>query len=307
MSSGSAPVDIAAKEPPVGHIAQQGMQPSFATELNLNTIEHGIYGNLMNGLGSFMGALGSVPCIVCCPNPYKRIEQGYVGLVSRFGKFYKCSDPGLIKINPLTEKIQRVDVKIQIQEISRQIIMTKDNVNVSLDAVLYWHIIDPYQAQFGVTDVRKCLIERTRTTLRHVLGSRVLQDCIENREAIASEIEDIIGPAAKLWGVKIESILIKDLSFTKELQESLSSAAQAKRIGESKVIAAKAEVDSAKLMREAADILNTSSAMQIRYLETLNGMARNPHTKIVFLPGSTSDGPQLDAPKSSMYELLSSR
>jgi len=290
--------------PPQGKLAQHGMQPSFATELSLDTIEHGTYGTIMNALGSVAGTLGSVPCIVCCPNPYKRIDQGYVGLISRFGKFYKCSDPGLIKINPFTERIDRIDVKIQIQEITRQIIMTKDNVNISLDAVLYWHIIDPYQAMFGVSDVRKCLIERTRTTLRHVLGSRVLQDCIENREAIASEIEDIIGPAAKLWGVKIESILIKDLSFSRELQESLSSAAQAKRIGESKVIAAKAEVDSAKLMREAADILNTQSAMQIRYLETLNGMAKNPHTKIVFLPSNASDG-KIDAPQSAMYDLMS--
>jgi len=294
------------KSPPQGKLAQHGMQPSFATELSLDTIEHGTYGTIMNALGSIAGTLGSVPCIVCCPNPYKRIDQGYVGLISRFGKFYKCSDPGLIKINPFTERIDRIDVKIQIQEITRQIIMTKDNVNISLDAVLYWHIIDPYQAMFGVSDVTKCLIERTRTTLRHVLGSRVLQDCIENREAIASEIEDIIGPAAKLWGVKIESILIKDLSFSRELQESLSSAAQAKRIGESKVIAAKAEVDSAKLMREAADILNTQSAMQIRYLETLNGMAKNPHTKIVFLPGSATDGKnQINAPQSAMYDLMS--
>jgi erythrocyte band 7 integral membrane protein len=131
-------------------------------------------------------------------------------------------------------------------------------------------------------------------------------DCIENREAIASEIEDIIGPAAKLWGVKIESILIKDLSFSKELQESLSSAAQAKRIGESKVIAAKAEVDSAKLMREAADILNTQSAMQIRYLETLNGMAKTPHTKIVFLP-SSGNNQQVDASQSVIYDLMSQR
>ncbi|OZJ02019.1 hypothetical protein BZG36_05198, partial [Bifiguratus adelaidae] len=182
------------------------------------------------------------------------------------------------------------DVKIQIGEIPKQVIMTKDNVNVSIDSVLYWHIIDPYQAQFGVSDVRKALIERTQTTLRHILGARVLQDCIENREAISYEIQETIGPAAKLWGVKIETILIKDLGFAKELQDSLSSAAQAKRVGESKVIAARAEVDAAKLMREAANILNTPAAMQIRYLETMASMSKNPGTKIIFMPSADSNG-----------------
>lgn len=86
--------------------------------------------------------------------------------------------------------------------------------------------------------------------------------------------------------MQIESILIKDFNFSKELQESLSAAAQAKRTGESKIISAKAEVDSAKLMREAADILSTPSAMQIRYLETLNSISKAPQTRVIFLPPS---------------------
>lgn len=129
----------------------------------------------------------------------------------------------------------------------------------------------------------------TQTTLRHILGARVLQDCIENRDAISHEIQEVIGPAARLWGVKIESILIKDIQFSKELQESLSSAAQAKRLGESKIIAARAEVDSAKLMREASNFLNNPAAMQIRYLETLASMSKTSNTKVIFLPSSGSD------------------
>ncbi|KAI8916861.1 hypothetical protein BC831DRAFT_516671, partial [Entophlyctis helioformis] len=107
----------------------------------------------------------------------------------------------------------------------------------------------------------------------------------------------IIGPAAQTWGVHIESILIKDLQFSQELQENLSAAAKQKRIGESKVIAAKAEgeskvisaraeVEAAKLMREAADILNTPAAMQIRYLETLGNMAKSGNAKVIFMPGA---------------------
>ena len=113
--------------------------------------------------------------------------------------------------------------------------MTKDNVNVHITSVIYYHIVNPYKATFGIGHVRTALIERTQTTLRHVLGARVLQDVIERREEIAHAIEEIIAEVATTWGVKVESILIKDINFSRELQDSLSMAAQSKRIGESKV------------------------------------------------------------------------
>ncbi|KAG0298952.1 hypothetical protein BGZ98_010407 [Dissophora globulifera] len=263
---------------------QHGMQQSFAAEFSPDDENHGVYGSIMNAAGSFMGALGSVPCCFCCPNPYKSVSQGNVGLITRFGKFYKIVDPGLTKINPLTEKMVKVDIKIQLADIPQQVIMTKDNVNVQIDSVLYWHIVNPSQSTFGVSDVKSALIERTQTTLRHILGMRVLQELIENREAIGEEIQEVIDAPARNWGVKVESVLIKDITFSKELQESLSSAAQAKRMAESKVIGAQAEVDSAKLMRAAADILNTPAAMQIRYLETMTNMAKGSNTRVIFMP-----------------------
>ncbi|KAK3828280.1 MAG: hypothetical protein J3Q66DRAFT_363434 [Benniella sp.] len=271
--------------------AQPSMQQSFAAEFSSPDDEnHGIYGALMNTAGVIMGALGAIPCVICCPNPYKTVSQGNVGLITRFGKFYKIVDPGLTKINPVTEKLIRVDVKIQIADIPQQVIMTKDNVNVQIDSVLYWHIINPSQSVFGVSNVEAALIERTQTTLRHILGMRVLQELIENREAIGEEIQEVIDTPARSWGVKVESVLIKDITFSKELQESLSSAAQAKRMAESKVISAQAEVDSARLMRTAADILNTPAAMQIRYLETMTGMAKSSGSKVIFMPTQHNGG-----------------
>ncbi len=100
-------------------------------------------------------------------------------------------------------------------------------------------------------------------------------------------ILDIIDEVASSWGIKVESILLKDLNFSPELQEALSAAAKQKRLGESKVIAAQAEVESAKLMREASDILNTPAAMQIRYLETLQNMSKSANSKVIFMPGES--------------------
>jgi len=262
------------------------MQPSYAQDMGLGNIEHGCYGSMINCLGSCIGTIGSIPCCFLCPNPFKEIKQGSVGLVTRFGQFYKAADPGLIKINPLSESIRIVDVKIQIAMIPRQTVMTRDNVNLEVDSVIYWHVINPYKAAFGISDVRIALIERAQTTLRHVIGSRVLQSVVSEREAIALEIEEIVEPISEKWGVSIESILIKDIIFSQELQQSLSSAAQQKRIGESKVIAAQAEVDSARLMREAADILSSPAAIQIRQLEALQAMAKTANSKVLFVPMS---------------------
>lgn len=153
-------------------------------------------------------------------------------------------------MNPLSEHLLTVDVKIQIVEVPRQICMTKDNVTLNLTSVIYYQVTSPHKAAFGITNVKQALVERTQTTLRHVLGARVLQDVIERREEIAQSTSEIIEEVAAGWGVQVESMLIKDIIFSNDLQESLSMAAQSKRIGESKVIAARAEVESAKLMRQ---------------------------------------------------------
>jgi regulator of protease activity HflC (stomatin/prohibitin superfamily) len=164
--------------------------------------------------------------------------------------------------------------------------MTKDNVTVHLTSVIYYHITSPHKTAFGISNVRQALVERTQTTLRHVVGARVLQEVIERREELAQSISEIIEDVAGGWGVKVESMLIKDIIFSRELQDSLSMAAQSKRIGESKIIAARAEVESAKLMRQAADILSSAPAMQIRYLEAMQAMAKTANSKVIFLPAT---------------------
>ncbi|OLY79902.1 putative band 7 family protein [Smittium mucronatum] len=262
--------------------------PKFAVEHNVSS--DSTYEYFMNAIGNIIGVAGQIPCCICFPNPFKQIQQGKIGLINRFGKYYKTVDPGLVYVNPITEQMIRVDVKIQLSTVHQIPIVTKDNVNISIDSVLYWHIVDPYQSTFGVSNVEQALVERAQTTLRSVLGGKSLQDLIENRDTISDAIKDYMDAPSRQWGVKIESILIKDIIFSESLQLSLSSAATQKRIGESKVIAAQAEVDSAKLMREAAEILNIPAAMQIRYLETLQAMSKSAGTKVMFVPMSETSG-----------------
>ncbi|KAK3304064.1 uncharacterized protein B0T15DRAFT_228810 [Chaetomium strumarium] len=268
----------------------EDLQKSYASVVD-EVHSPGWYGGMINVLGEVIGCFGAIPFCVCFPNPYKKVSQGNVGLVTKFGRFYKAVDPGLTKINPLSESLIQVDVKIQIVEVPQQTCMTKDNVSLHLTSVIYYHIVAPHKAAFGITNIRQALIERTQTTLRHVIGARVLQDVIERREEIAKAIGEIIEEVAAGWGVQVESMLMKDIIFSQELQESLSMAAQSKRIGESKIIAAKAEVEAAKLMRQAADILSSAPAMQIRYLEAMQAMAKSANSKVIFLPAANQTMP----------------
>ncbi|KAJ3362683.1 hypothetical protein GGF32_005705 [Allomyces javanicus] len=265
-------------------------QKSFATEIDVSQTEHGFYEAMMSSIGAVVGFFGSIPCCIICPNPYRQVNQGTVGLVSRFGKCERIVDPGLVKINLVTDSIEHVDIKTKILDIPRQYVLTKDNVGVNIDSVLYFKIVDPYVATYLVQNVTTAVVERTQTTLRQIFGTRNLQECIEHRDSIAHEIERIIAAPARDWGVEVEAILIKDLQLPAEIVESLAAAAKQKRIGESKVIAAEAEVQAAQLMRKASDILSTQAAMQIRYLETLQTMAKSGNTKIVFMPLESSAG-----------------
>ncbi|ODQ77939.1 hypothetical protein BABINDRAFT_40462 [Babjeviella inositovora NRRL Y-12698] len=260
---------------------------SFAFELAVPGYD-GWYPHAVDCFGNCFGTLGTIPCCICCPNPYKSVLQGNVGLITKFGKLYKAVDPGLVKVNILSEKLKSVSVMLTTAEVSQQNCMTKDNVNVYLTSVIYYQVIQPEVATFAVQDVRSALVERTHTTLRDVIGSRQLQDVIERREEIAEAISEIIGETVAAWGIHVESILIKDLALDSTVSKSLSMAAEAKRIGESKIITAKAEVESAKLMRKAADILASKAAMQIRYLDAMQQMAKTANSKVIFTPTQES-------------------
>ena len=196
-------------------------------------------------------------------------------------------------------------MRLQVDDISGQSVTTKDNVTVRVDSCLYWKVVDPFQASFLISNVRQALMERTQTILRHVFGSRLLQEVIEHRDQLAAECATQIAEPAAGWGVDVEALLIKDILFSQELQETLSSAAKQKRLGEGKVIQAMAEVEAAKLMRQAADVLATPAAMQIRYLDTIAGMAKTAGAKVIFVPGSAG-GSFPDSMTASLQKELTS-
>jgi regulator of protease activity HflC (stomatin/prohibitin superfamily) len=220
--------------------------------------------------------------------PYQKVPEGTYGVIKEFGKFIKIVRPGLQYVNIMTQELQLVERREQTLDLRKQSLITKDNVTVILDAIIYYKILDPYRSQFEVSNLVMAITEIAKTTLKDVIGNTVLQDAFEKREIISEKIRDIIDQPTEIWGVDVTRVLIQELLLSMDLQLNLSSAATAKRIAEGKIINAQADVDSAKLMREASDILNTPAAMQIRYLDAMTGLAGAPNTKVVFMPSSAS-------------------
>lgn len=275
--------DTYVRAPPVIVAPPKDIKISYKRQYD--TQPQGTYQSLVQSAGDFFGTVGLIPCC-CCANPYKDVKQGFVGLITKFGELDRVVDPGSQYVNTFCEKLYTVSIKTEVQEIPSQMCMTRDNVNIGIKSVVYYNIVDPQKAVFGISSITEAISERTQTTLRDVIGARLLQDVIERREEIAEAIQEIIKQIAADWGVYVESILIKDLQLDSRITDSLSQAAQAKRIGESKIITAKAEVESAKLMRQAADILASKAAMQIRYLDAMQNMARSSGAKVIFMPSS---------------------
>lgn len=267
-------------------------QPQIDPSASDPTSQSGCYQDTMQTCGTCCGFLRTwLPCVCCFVDyPYQEIEQSYEGLMERFGKYVKTVKPGLQYMNPCTESILKIDMKTQIIDLSKQSILTKDNISITLDASVYYKIVDSKRAQYRVKNVQEAVQYLTFSTLRNTCGQHVLQDLLEKRLEVTASIQRNIEEHVDEWGVKIEQIFIKDILLSPEMQFSLSSAAKERRIAESKIISAKADVESAKLMKEAADILDNKAAMQIRYLETLQQITKSQNSRLIFLPQGDKGG-----------------
>ena len=206
-----------------------------------------------------------------------------VGIYERFGRYCKTVQPGLQPFNICTDKITIVDMKTQIINLNKMKALTRDNIEVEVDAAVYYNVRIPRKTIYTVSDIHRSVQELTFATLRSICGHYVLQDLLEKRDEVTLELGKFVSKQVHEWGIDVTNILIKDIVLNRELQDTLAAVAKEKRLAESKILNATAEVESAKLMRQTADILSGKAAMQIRYLEAVQQMASNNHMKVVFL------------------------
>lgn len=261
--------------------------------VNMRTREPSCYGGFLDALGKFFGHCCLFTCCGCCCYPYKTINRGNKGVITRFGSVKEVVNDGLHYVNPITETMTVVDMRRHVKKLSNQQVLTKDNLPLVIDGCVYYRVSnteeDVVASKFGIENISLNVDELAHSTLRLVFAKHTLNECLTNRREFASEMKAILGDQAKTWGIIIEDIQIIDISLPKHIQDLLATGAVAEREAQALLISSRANVQSAELMRQASDLLNTPAAMQMRLLETYKVLAESQNTKVIFLPMNPRD------------------
>lgn len=213
-----------------------------------------------------------------------RILREYeVGVIFRLGRYIGNRGPGFVMIIPGIEKMIRVDKRTRTIDVPPQDVITKDNVTVKVNAVLYFRIIDPAKSVIEVENFRYAALQISQTTLRSILGQAELDELLSKREKINSELAEVIDELTDPWGVKVTVVEIKDVEIPQSMQRALAAQAEAERDRRAKVINAEGELQASQKLLEAAQIMSRSPiSIQLRYLQTLREIATEQNSTILF-------------------------
>jgi regulator of protease activity HflC (stomatin/prohibitin superfamily) len=205
------------------------------------------------------------------------------GVVLRLGRSIGIRGPGPIFLIPGVERLMRIDTRTVTMDIPAQDIITRDNVSMKVNAVIYFRVVDPEGAVTRVADYYFATSQLAQTTLRSVLGQYQMDEILSKREAINHSIQEILDKATEPWGVKISNVEVKNIDLPKEMQSAMARQAEAERERRAKVISAEGELQRAEKLRDASNILASSpSAIQLAYLQTLSEISGEGTKTIIF-------------------------
>jgi regulator of protease activity HflC (stomatin/prohibitin superfamily) len=208
-------------------------------------------------------------------NEYER------GVIFRLGRFSSIKGPGIFLIIPIVDRMVRLDLRVVTQDVPAQDVITKDNVPVKVDAVVYYKITNPQKAIIDVEDFRKATAQISQTSLRGVVGASELDELLAEQQKINDKLHQVIDKATDPWGIKVETVEIKHVEIPSSMQRSIAKQAEAERVKRGKIILAEGEYQAAQKLKEAGEILGASPII-LRYLETLTDAAKEPNTTILF-------------------------
>jgi regulator of protease activity HflC (stomatin/prohibitin superfamily) len=219
-------------------------------------------------------------------NIVKILKQYELGVIFTLGKVsleHGVKGPGIIFLWPGIQKMVRVSLRTVTMDVPSQDIITKDNVSVKVNAVVYFRIIDPRKAIVEIEDFYYATSLIAQTTLRSVLGQNALDDLLSNREAINAELQKVIDLQTEPWGVKVSTVEVKNVDLPAEMQRAIAIQAQAERERRAKVIHAEGELQASVKLSEAANIISQNpTTLQLRYLQTLTEIASEKNSTIIF-------------------------
>lgn len=205
------------------------------------------------------------------------------GVIFFLGRFDKVKGPGLIIVIPLIQQMVRVDLRTIVMDVPSQDVISRDNVSVKVNAVVYFRVIDPEKAIIQVENFYNATSQLAQTTLRSVLGQHELDEMLAEREKLNADIQDILDQQTDAWGIKVANVEIKHVDLDESMIRAIAKQAEAERNRRAKVIHAEGEMQAAEKLTSAAQTLSSQpQAMQLRYLQTLTEIAGDKASTIVF-------------------------
>ena len=242
--------------------------------------------DLINAIVRLGGGLVVVLIIaaIIVPQALRVLREYERGVVFRLGKLLGVKGPGLVFLFPIVDRMVKIDLRVVTIDVPKQEIMTHDNVPATVDAVVYFRVVDPGAAVVKVENYLRATSLIAQTTLRSVLGQAPLDDLLSQREAINLKLQEIIDRQTEPWGVKVSVVEMKDVALPDTMKRAMAKQAEAERERRAKVVNAEGEFQAAEKMVQAAAMISKEPiALQLRYLQTMREMATE-HNTTTFLP-----------------------
>ena len=221
--------------------------------------------------------------IIIIPMIFKVMREYERAVVFTFGRFTSVKGPGLIVIIPLVQQIERVELRTVVMDVPSQDVISRDNVSVKVNAVVYFRVIDPERAIIQVENFHNATSQLAQTTLRSVLGQHELDEMLAERDKLNVDIQEILDKHTDAWGIKVANVEIKHVDIDESMIRAIAKQAEAERERRAKIIHAEGEFQASEKLLKAADILSKNpQSMQLRYLQTLTEIAGERTSTIAF-------------------------
>jgi regulator of protease activity HflC (stomatin/prohibitin superfamily) len=230
----------------------------------------------------------TVPIIILAaiilPQSLRILREYERGVVFRLGKLLAAKGPGLIILIPVVDRMQKMDLRVVTIDVPKQEVMTRDNVPATVDAVVYFRVVDPIAAVVKVENYYKATSLIAQTTLRSVLGQAPLDDLLSQRDAINAKLQEIIDRQTEPWGVKVTAVEVKEVALPDSMKRAMAKQAEAERERRAKIVNAEGEFQAAEKMVQAAAMISKEPiALQLRFLQTMREIS-SEHNTTTFLP-----------------------
>jgi regulator of protease activity HflC (stomatin/prohibitin superfamily) len=221
---------------------------------------------------------------IVLPQAIRILREYERGVIFRLGKLLGAKGPGLIVLIPLVDKMVKMDLRVVTIDVAKQEVMTRDNVPVTVDAVVYFRVVTPVDAVVKVENFWKATSLIAQTTLRSVLGQAPLDDLLSQREVINLKLQEIIDRQTEPWGVKVTAVEVKDVALPDSMKRAMAKQAEAERERRAKIVNAEGEFQAAEKMVQAAAMISKEPiALQLRFLQTMREIS-SEHNTTTFLP-----------------------